>query len=95
MADEFKLRHVIFSQAYGVFYVVFNIIWYYVGWREKLLYEVLDWDNKPLVACIYAGVCILVLCPLFSLLHLFVYRYVLACTSDCSICRDPYITFAC
>eukprot|EP00752_Nemacystus_decipiens_P006380 g5752.t1 len=74
VADEFKLRHVVFSQMYGVFYIVFNIIWYYFGWREKLLYEVLDWDNKPLVACIYGAVCILILCPLFSLVHLVVYR---------------------
>lgn len=68
---------------YGVFYVVFNIIWYYVGWRERVLYEVLDWDNKPLTACIYGAVSILVLCPLFSLVHLFVYRYR---TSGCSTC---------
>eukprot|EP00903_Cladosiphon_okamuranus_P012549 g11751.t1 len=75
VADEFKLRHVIFSMVYGVFYVVFNLIWYHVGWRERLLYEVMDWGNKPLTACIYGAVCILVLCPLFALVHLFVYRH--------------------
>lgn len=60
---------------YGVIYIVFNVIWCYVGWEQKLLYEVLDWDNKPLVACIYGAVSILVLSPLFALLHLVVYRY--------------------
>ena len=73
---------------YGVVYVVFNIIWYYVGWREKLLYEVLDWDNKPLVACIYGAVCILVLCPLFALLHLFVYRCVPTGVSSALVVGD-------
>lgn len=75
VADEFKLRHVIFFQICGVVYIGFNIVWYYVGWQENILYEVLDWDNKPLVACIYGAVCVMVLSPLFSLLHLFLYRY--------------------
>ncbi|CAM9363706.1 unnamed protein product [Scytosiphon promiscuus] len=75
IADEFKMRHVIISQLYGVFYVLFNITWYYEGWQEKMLYKVLDWDNKPLTACIYGAVCILVLVPLFGFLHLIIHRY--------------------
>lgn len=57
-----------------MFYVLFNILWYYEGWKENLLYEVLDWENKPLVACIYSIGSVFILIPLFSLVHLFVYR---------------------
>ncbi|CAM9276449.1 unnamed protein product [Hapterophycus canaliculatus] len=74
IADEFKMRHVIISQLYGVFYIIFNLIWYYEGWEQKVLYKVLDWDNDPLTACIYGAVCILVLVPLFCYLHLVIYR---------------------
>jgi len=75
VADEFKLRHVVIAQAYGVFYVLFNVIWYYEGWKNKLLYEVLDWDNKPLVACIYSIGSVVILIPLFALVHSFIYRW--------------------
>lgn len=74
VADEFKMRHVIISQLYGVFYILFNITWYYEGWEQNMLYKVLDWDNKPLTACIYGAVSILVLAPLSSFLHLAIYR---------------------
>lgn len=74
VADDFKLRHVVFSQAYGLVYVLFTILWYYEGWEEKLLYKVLDWEIKPVVACIYSLGSILVLTPLFGLLHLFICR---------------------
>lgn len=74
VADEFKLRHVVIAQAFGVLYVLFNLIWYYEGWEEKVLYAVLDWENKTLVACIYSIGSVVILVPLFGLLHLFIYR---------------------
>lgn len=75
IADEYKVRYVIFAQAFGVIYLVFSIGWYYIAPKEdRLLYSVLDWGNETLVACIYAVLCMLVLAPLFALLHFGVYR---------------------
>lgn len=75
IADEYKMRHVVITQAYGVVYILFNIGWYYLApEEEKLLYDIMDWENRPLVAFIYAVVCILILAPLFSFLHLHIYR---------------------
>lgn len=75
VADEFKCRNIIFGQVYGVMYLAFNVGWYYLAPREdRLIYEILDWENKPLAACIYGLGCILVLGPLFGALHFGVYR---------------------
>ena len=75
IADEFKLRYVIFGQVYGGLYIAFNVGWYYLAPREdRLIYVILDWDKKPLVACIYALGCVLVLGPMFGVLHYGVYR---------------------
>jgi len=75
IADEYKMRHVIITQVYGVVYILFNIGWYYLApEKEKLLYDIMDWEKRTLVACIYGVVCIVILAPLFSLLHLHIYR---------------------
>lgn len=75
VADEFKFRHIIFGQIYGTIYLAFNVGWYYLAPREeRLIYAILDWENKPLVACIYCLGCILILAPLFAVVHLGVYR---------------------
>lgn len=75
VADEFKVRNIIFGQVYGVIYLTFNIVWYYVAPREdRLIYAILDWENNPLMACIYGLGSILVLAPLFGVLHIRVYR---------------------
>eukprot|EP00752_Nemacystus_decipiens_P006381 g5753.t1 len=76
VADEYKMRHVIFTQIYGVVYVTFNLLWFcYAPEKDRLLYDVMDWKRKTLVACVYGIVCILILAPLFSLLHLYIYRH--------------------
>ena len=75
IADEYKMRHVVFTQIYGVAYVAFNLLWFcYAPEKDRLLYDIMDWKRKTLVACFYGVVCILVLAPLFSLLHLHIYR---------------------
>lgn len=75
VADEFKLRYVVFPQVFGVIYIIFNVVWYYLAPNEdRLIYSILDWSNNTLVACIYGVVCILVLAPFFALLHFGVYR---------------------
>lgn len=75
IADEYKMRHVVITQVYGVVYVLFNIAWYYLApEKEKLLYDIMDWEKQTLVACIYGFVCIVILAPLFSFLHLHIYR---------------------
>ena len=75
IADEFKLRTIIFGQIYGAIYIAFNVGWYYLAPREeRLIYFILDWDEKPLVASIYALGCVLVLGPILGVLHYGVYR---------------------
>lgn len=75
IADEYKMRHVIFAQVYGVAYIAFNVLWFFYAPEEnRLLYDIMDWKRKTLVACFYGTVCVLILAPLFSLLHLYIYR---------------------
>lgn len=75
VADEFKLRYIMFAQAFGLIYIVFSIGWYYLAPKEdRLIYVIIDWGDNTLGACIYGIVCILVLGPLFGLLHVGIYR---------------------
>ncbi|CAM9875004.1 unnamed protein product, partial [Scytosiphon promiscuus] len=75
--NEFKLKHVIIAQAYGVIYLVFSILWFYTAPEaEKYLYEeFLDWENNRVNACITGAAAIGVLAPLAASVHFFVYRY--------------------
>ncbi|CAM9823947.1 unnamed protein product [Ectocarpus sp. 12 AP-2014] len=75
VAEEFKLRDILFPQAFGVIYILFNVGWYYLAPDDdRLIYIILDWENNTLVACIYAFVAILVGAPLFGLVHLGIFR---------------------
>lgn len=75
VADEFKMRYVLYAQAYGAAYLVFNILWYYLAPKDdRLIYEIIDWNNKPLVACIYGLGSLLIAAPLFTWLHYGVFR---------------------
>lgn len=75
IADEYKMRHVIFTQIYGVAYVTFNLLWFcYAPEKDRLLYDIMDWKRKTLLASLYGIVCILILAPLFSVVHLYIYR---------------------
>lgn len=91
VADEYKLRNIIFGQVYGAIYIAFNVGWYYLAPREdRLIYAILDWDENPLVACIYALGCVLVLGPLFGVLHYGVYRCGILASLSC--CFPVYTT---
>lgn len=75
VADEFKLQHLFITQVYGVCYVVWTVLWYFSApQRDRLIYDVLDWEGKTLAACLYSLATIAVLTPLFALLHFYLYR---------------------
>ncbi|CBJ25727.1 conserved unknown protein [Ectocarpus siliculosus] len=75
VADEFKLRYILFPQAFGVIYLFFNVGWYYLAPDDdRLIYIILDWEDNTLGACIYAFGAILVGAPLFGLVHLGLFR---------------------
>ncbi|CAN0496371.1 unnamed protein product, partial [Ectocarpus sp. 8 AP-2014] len=75
VADEFKLRYILFPQAFGVIYLFFNLGWYYLAPDDdRLIYIILDWEDNTLGACVYAFGAILVGAPLFGLVHLGLFR---------------------
>ena len=75
VAAEFRHRYVFFGQVYGVIYLLFNVGWYYLAPKEdRQIYVILDWENKPLVACIYGLGLLFIGAPLFAVLHCGVYR---------------------
>lgn len=71
VADEFKLKHLVISQIYGVIYIVFSIFWFYMAPEEdKYLYEnILDWEMNRVQASIWAGVGIGVVVPVAAFIH--------------------------
>ncbi|CAM9397563.1 unnamed protein product [Ectocarpus fasciculatus] len=75
VADEFKLRYILFPQVYGVIYICFNVGWYYLAPNDdRLIYIILDWEDNTLGACIYAFGAIFVGAPLFGLVHFGLFR---------------------
>lgn len=86
MADEFQLRHMIFTEIYGFMYFVFNIAWYYATPKQedRLIYHILDWEAKTSTACLYFAMAIFILVPLFAFLHLLAYRCVAIATHSSS-----------
>lgn len=75
VAAEFRLRYVLFGQAYGAIYLAFNVGWYYLAPKDdRLIYVIFDWQNNPLEGCIYGLGAMFVGAPLFTLLHFGVYR---------------------
>ena len=75
VADEYKLWHLVFTQVYGVCFVVWTIVWYVSApQRDRLIYDVLDWQGGILAACLYSLATLAVLTPLFALLHLYLFR---------------------
>ena len=68
VADEYRLWHLVFTQVYGVCYVVWTVVWYFSGpQRDRLIYDVLDWQGGTLAACLYSLATIAVLtCLLYT-----------------------------
>lgn len=77
MASEFRLRDAWKAEAVGTIYVIFNITYYCLApLGEKLIYYILDWGRKPLVAVAYSALTLFVLVPVFTALHYGIYRSV-------------------
>lgn len=75
IATRFRLRDAWMTELFSLVYVIFNIAYYFSAPRgEKIIYYILDWGRKPGLACAYTLVTLLVLVPLFDLVHYGLFR---------------------
>ena len=63
-----RFWHFIFPTSYGLVYVIFTVILWGSGFRDAV-YPVLNWEENPGIAALYAFLTALVLIPL---LHFFI-----------------------
>lgn len=69
------MKQLLAAELFGALYITFNIIFYFTAPKEdRLLYDILNWEEEPAAAVIYTVVILLVLLPMFSAIHLGVFR---------------------
>lgn len=78
VAAEFRFRHIVSSWLFAVVYFAFNIIYFLAGPEDdKILYTVLDWEDNPGGAAVFAVLTIFILVPLLNLACCGLFRCVL------------------
>lgn len=70
VATRYPLSALWFAEIFGVAYLLFDILWdVFTPGSKGVIYAILDWDNAPVLAVLYAAVALVILVPLFVLLH--------------------------
>lgn len=83
IAAPYRLRDIWIVEIFGLIYVGFDIIYFYSAPRgDKIIYVILDWGRNTTEALLYCFGTILVLIPLFTLVHYGLFRYIEAFTSN-------------
>lgn len=77
VAAEFRFRHVLSSWLFAVVYFAFNIIYFLAGPEDKVLYTVLDWEDNPGGAAVFAVLTMFILVPFLNLACCGLFRCVL------------------
>ncbi|CAM9518824.1 unnamed protein product [Laminaria digitata] len=75
VASRFRFRDLWKAELFAMAYLIFNISYYYIEPSgSKLIYYILDWGRNPGVAVAYSLGTLLVLIPLFALVHYGLFR---------------------
>lgn len=75
VASRFRFRDLWKAELFAMAYLIFNISYYYIEpYGSKLIYYILDWGRNPGLAVAYSLGTLLVLIPLFALVHYGLFR---------------------
>lgn len=70
-----RLLHFVYSNIYGLCYIIATVIHWLASGKTKKFYEFLDYSDKPGLAAITVVLCFFVVQPLLQLFFYFLFRF--------------------